>query len=121
MSASLLRELCSRLLERRGGFQVRSVFIPFTKLDVYLGLGLRVDGERFELFKKDIDCHTRRLFNTINVSVHNVYEELEKRLKGHKVVDICKLYILLRLSEFFFPNRSEKVHVRLLKLLDNLS
>ncbi|WVZ02890.1 hypothetical protein V8G54_023696, partial [Vigna mungo] len=63
MSKTLLRELCNRWLERRGGIQVRSAFIPFTKLDVCLGLEVKVDGERFKLFKEDVDSHTGRLFD----------------------------------------------------------
>ncbi|BAT79024.1 hypothetical protein VIGAN_02181600, partial [Vigna angularis var. angularis] len=51
MSRTLLIELCSRWSERRGGFEVRSVFIPFTKLNVCLGLGVRVNGDMFKLFK----------------------------------------------------------------------
>ncbi|KAG2396509.1 uncharacterized protein HKW66_Vig0227840 [Vigna angularis] len=86
MSRTLLRELCSRWLERRGGIQFRYAFIPFTKLDVCLGLEVRVDEERFELFKEDVDSHTRRLFDRTDVCLGNVYEELEKRLKGTKVV-----------------------------------
>ncbi|WVY97039.1 hypothetical protein V8G54_029190 [Vigna mungo] len=70
-----------------GGFEVRSVFIPFTKLDVCLGLGVRVNGEMFKLFKEEVDCHIRRLFDTIDESVHNVYEQLQKRIKGDEVAD----------------------------------
>lgn len=91
LSRRLLRELCSKWLEKRGGIQVRYAFIPFTKLDVCLGLEVRVDGERFELFKEDVDSHTRRLFNRTDVCLGNVYEELEKCLKGTKVVGVRRL------------------------------
>ncbi|XP_052723828.1 uncharacterized protein LOC128193765 [Vigna angularis] len=121
MSRTLLLELCSRWSERRGGFEVRSVFIPFTKLDLCLGLGVRVNGEMFKLFKDEVDCHTRRLFDTIDVSVHNVYEEIQKHIKGDEVSDVCRLYLLLGLSEFFFPNRGGKVPLGLFELLDDLS
>ncbi|KAG2375656.1 uncharacterized protein HKW66_Vig0161900 [Vigna angularis] len=91
MSRTLLLELCSRWSERRGGFEVRSVFIPFTKLDLCLGLGVRVNGEMFKLFKDEVDCHTRRLFDTVDVSVHNVYEEIQKHIKGDEylVSSLC--------------------------------
>ncbi|WVZ19414.1 hypothetical protein V8G54_006736 [Vigna mungo] len=49
---------------------------------------VRVNGEMFKLFKEEVDCHTRRLFDTIDVSVHNVYEQLQNRIKGDEVADI---------------------------------
>ncbi|WVZ19162.1 hypothetical protein V8G54_006484, partial [Vigna mungo] len=114
-------QLCSTWLERRGGFEVRCVFIPFTKLDVCLCLGVRVNGQMFKLFKDEVDCHSRRLFDTSDVSVENVYEQLQNRLKGDEVDDVCRLYIMLGLSEFLFPNRGGKVHLGLFELVDDLS
>ncbi|WVZ21539.1 hypothetical protein V8G54_008861, partial [Vigna mungo] len=60
MSRTLLSKLCSRRLQRRSGFQVRFVFIPFIKLDVCLGLRAIIHGEMFQWFTKLIvilgDC-----------------------------------------------------------------
>ncbi|WVZ02384.1 hypothetical protein V8G54_023190, partial [Vigna mungo] len=121
MCRKLVLQLCNTWLERRGGFEVRSIFIPFTKLDVCLGLGVRVNGEMFKLFKEEVDCHTRRLFDTNDVSVDNVYEQLQNCIKGGEVADVCRLYLLLGLSEFLFSNRGGKVHLGLFQLLDDLS
>ncbi|WVZ24159.1 hypothetical protein V8G54_002703 [Vigna mungo] len=121
MCRKLVLQLCNTWLERRGGFEVRSIFIPFTKLDVCLGLGVRGNGEMFKLFKEEVDCHTRRLFDTNDVSVDNVYEQLQNCIKGGEVADVCRLYLLLGLSEFLFPNRGGKVHLGLFELLDDLS
>ncbi|BAT92299.1 hypothetical protein VIGAN_07099500 [Vigna angularis var. angularis] len=121
MSRTLLIELCSRWSERRGGFEVRSVFIPFTKLDICLGLGVRVNGDMFKLFKEEVDCYSRRLFDTNDVTIHHVYEELQKHIKGDEVADVCRLYLLLGLTEFLFPNRGGKVHFGLFELLDDFS
>ncbi|WVZ06522.1 hypothetical protein V8G54_019868 [Vigna mungo] len=88
MCRKLVLQLCNTWLERRGGFEVRSIFIPFTKLDVCLGLGVRVNGEMFKLFKEEVDCHTRRLFDTNDVSVDNVYEQLQNCIKGGEVADV---------------------------------
>ena len=40
----LLRELVSRWSETHGGFRVRSLYVPFTPLDVYYTLGLPILG-----------------------------------------------------------------------------
>ena len=40
MSRSLLRQLCTTWVEKRSGFMIRSVFVPFTLLDVCVALGL---------------------------------------------------------------------------------
>lgn len=75
MNKTLLWELCSRWLERGGRFQIRFVFISFTKLYVCLGLRVRIDGEMFELFIEDVDCYIRRLFDKTDVSIKNVYKK----------------------------------------------
>ncbi|KAG2399451.1 uncharacterized protein HKW66_Vig0080670 [Vigna angularis] len=48
----------------------------------------------FKLFKEEVDCHTRRFFDTIDVSVHNVYEELQKRIKGDEVADVITVVLV---------------------------
>ncbi|WVY92807.1 hypothetical protein V8G54_031895 [Vigna mungo] len=49
--------------------------------------GVGVNGQMFKLFKDEVDCHSRRLFDTSDVSVENVYEQLQNRLKGDEVDD----------------------------------
>ena len=51
LSRILLRVLCSRWVEKSQDFAVRSTFIPFILLDVCLGLGLKVVGEKIDLTK----------------------------------------------------------------------
>jgi len=82
MSNILLRELCLRWVERRGGFFIRYVFVPFTLLDVCVSLDLRVAGQNIELCNEDNDCHTSTIFRSRNVSVCIIYDELMKRLNG---------------------------------------
>ena len=123
MSKTLLRELCFRWVERRGGFWLRSVFVPFTQLDVCVSLGLRVAGENIDLGNNNIDCQTRTIFHSTNVSVDMIYDELIKRANGSKqcsVDEFCRLYILLGLSEFLLPNRSGRVFSGLFKIVDNI-
>jgi len=123
MSKTLLRELCFRWVERRGGFWLRSVFVPFTQLDVCVSLGLRVAGENIDLGNNNIDCQTRTKFHSTNVSVDMIYDELIKRANGSKqcsVDEFCRLYILLGLSEFLLPNRSGRVFSGLFKIVDNI-
>jgi len=62
ISRILLRELCTRWVEKRGGFIIGSVFVPFTLLDVYVTLGLRVGGLDVDLEYKNVDSHCRILF-----------------------------------------------------------
>ncbi|BAT74893.1 hypothetical protein VIGAN_01266600 [Vigna angularis var. angularis] len=75
----------------------------------------------FKLFKEEVDCYSRRLFDTNDVTIHHVYEELQKHIKGDEVADVCRLYLLLGLTEFLFPNRGGKVHFGLFELLDDFS
>jgi len=117
MSNTLLRELCLRWVERRGGFLIQYVFVPFTLLDVCVSLGFRVAGQNIELCNEDTDCHTRTIFRSRNVSVRMIYDELMKRLNGS---NDCTLYILLGLSEFLFPNQTGTGFSGLFKIVDNI-
>jgi len=51
LSHCLLRELCSRWVERSHGFAVKSTLVLFIVLDVFLGIGLKVVGEKIDLAK----------------------------------------------------------------------
>ena len=51
LSCCLLRELCTRWVERSHGFGVSSTAVPFTLLDVCLGIGLRVVGDKLDFEK----------------------------------------------------------------------
>jgi len=59
----LLRELCCRWVERSHGFVVSSTVVPFTMLDVCLGIGLRVVGDKFDLAKIESNCKSRSFFS----------------------------------------------------------
>jgi len=120
MSRSLLRQLCTTWVEKRGGFMIRSVFVPFTLLDVCVALGLQVAGLDVDLDYENQDSHCRSLFSCGIVKVNMVYDELVRCQSDGRSEDFCKLYILLGLSEFLFPNRMGNVYTGLFHIVDNL-
>ena len=115
-----VKELCCRFVEKKCGFENRSEFVFFTLLDVCVGIGLRVGGENLVLEKESSDSQLRSLFGSNRVIITMIYEELLKRLNDSTtVVDVCKLYILLGLSEFFLPKINGIVHNGLFSVVDN--
>jgi len=63
---------------------------------------LRIAGEKVDLEKESSDSQLRSLSGSNRVIITMIYEELLKRVNDSIVVDFCKLYTLLGLSEFFF-------------------
>jgi len=51
ISRRVVRQLSCRLVEKNCGFQIKSQVISFTLIDVCIGLGLRVAGEKVDLEK----------------------------------------------------------------------
>lgn len=72
ISRTLLSQLSFRWVESRGAFKIRSVFVPFSLLDVCLGLGLRVVGEKVDLEDNYVGSHCRALFSTKHVYLNMV-------------------------------------------------
>jgi len=120
ISRKFLKELCTRWIERRGGFLIRSVFVPLSLLDVSIGLGLGVSREDVELESEHVDSYCRSLFICGIVKVNMVFDEVVKCHSHGRVDEFCKLYILLGLSEFLFPNRMRNVYSGLFNIVDNL-
>ena len=73
-------------------------------LDVCVGLGLHVFGVDVELENENVDSCCKSLFTCGIVKVKMVFDELLKCHTDGKVDEFCKLYILLGLFEFLFPN-----------------
>jgi len=107
-------------LEKRGGFMIGCVFVSFTLLDVYVALGFRVCGLDVDLECENDDSECRSLFGGGIVKVSMVYDQLVRCEADGRPGDFCKLYILLGLSEFLFPNRMGNVYPGLFQLVDNL-
>ncbi|XP_068488704.1 uncharacterized protein [Phaseolus vulgaris] len=120
MSRTLLRELCSRWVERRQSFLIRCEVVPLSLVDVCLGLGLRVVGEKIDLHKAADESHTKTLFESNNINVKMIFDEIMKFDNDGCIEDFCRLYILLCLSEFLLPNRMGIVHSGLFSVLDDL-
>jgi len=120
ISRKVLKELCTRWIERRGGFLIRFVFVPLSLLDVSVGLGLGVSGEDIELESEHVDSFCRSLFNCGIVKVKMVFDEVVKCHSHGTVDEFCKLYILLGLSKFLFPNKMGNVYSGLFNIVDNL-
>jgi len=120
LSRCLLRELCTRWVERSHGFLVSSRVVPFSLLDVCLGIGLRVVGDKFDLEKTKKNCKSRSFFKSSHVSVKMIYDEIVKHCSECSMDDFCRLYILLGMSKILFPSRMGFVPGGLFRVVDDL-
>ena len=59
LSHNLLRDLCSRWVEKSHNFAISSTHVPFTMLDGCLDIGLRVVGEKIGLAETEKKCERR--------------------------------------------------------------
>ena len=121
ISRNLLSVLCYRWVERRGDFAIGREVVEFILLDVCLGLGLRVLGEKIDISDDDEDNDCRKLFCSEKIDVKMIYEFLlEYDNDGGSIELFISLYILLGISEFLLPNRDGIVFPKIFKLEDDL-
>ena len=119
MRRMLVKELCFKFVEKDCGFKIGFEVVSFTLLDVCVGLGLRVCGQKVDIEKETSDGNLRSFFGSNRVNITMLYDELLKHVNDSVVVDFCKLYILLGLCEFFLPNTKGIVHDGLFSVVDN--
>ena len=120
ISRKLLSLLCYNWVERRGGFRIGQV-VEFNLLDVCLGLGLRVLGERIDLNETISDSDTLNIFGGQTVTVELIYDYLLKYDDDVGGVELfCRIYILLGISEFLLPNKKGIVFPIIFKLVDDI-
>ncbi|XP_027922913.1 protein MAINTENANCE OF MERISTEMS-like [Vigna unguiculata] len=121
ISRKLLSLLCYNWVERRGGFRIGGQVVEFNLLDVCLGLGLRVLGERIDLNETISDSDTLNLFGGQTVTVELIYHYLLKYDYDVGGVEVfCRIYILLGISEFLLPNKKGIVFPIIFKLVDDI-
>ena len=105
ISRNVLSQLCIKWVERRGGFDVGGEVVDFSLLDVCLGLGLRVVGEKIDLNEEVVESETWNTFGRQRVDVKLISDFLMKFDDDVGDVELsCKLYILLGISEFLLSN-----------------
>ena len=121
ISRNLLCELSNVWVESRGGFMINSKFVAFKLLDVCIGLGLRVYGDRIDLEEVGVDSVCRKKFSEKKVTITMLYNYLLTECECLDVEDYYRLYILLGISEFLLPNRNGIVFVSLFRIVDDLS
>ena len=121
ISRKLLSLLCYNWVERRGGFRIGGQVVEFNLLDVCLGLGLRVLGERIDLNETISDSDTLNIFGGQTVTVELIYYYLLKYDDDVGGVELfCRIYILLGISEFLLPNKKGIVFPIIFKLVDDI-
>ena len=111
ISRKLLCELINVWVESRGGFMINSEFVSFKLLDVCVGLGLRVYGDKIDLEEVGVDSVCRKKFFEKKVTISMVYNYLLSECERLDVEDYCRLYILSDIYEFLLPNRNGTVFV----------
>lgn len=103
-------------MESKGDFLINSELVAFKLLDVSLGLGLRVYGDRSDLEDVHVESVCRKKFSQKKVTVTVIYKFLLKHCESLDVKEFCRLYILLGIYEFLLTNRNGIVFLTLLKL-----
>ncbi|XP_027932997.1 uncharacterized protein LOC114188629 [Vigna unguiculata] len=121
ISRNVLSHLCCRWVERRGGFDVGGAVVEFSLLDVCLGLGLRVVGEKIDLNEEVVDSETWNTFGRQRVDVKFIYDFLMKFDDDVGDVELfCKLYVVLGISEFLLGSKKGCVFPVIFKVVDDM-
>jgi len=121
ISRKLLSLLCYNWVKRRGGFHIGGQVVEFNLLDVCLGLGLRVLGERIDLNETILDSDSLNIFGGETVIVKLIYDYLLKYDDDVGGVEVfCRIYILLGISEFLLPNKKGSVFPIIFKIVDDM-
>lgn len=119
ISEVLLGELAKRWDENRGGFRMQNRIVSFTPLDVCFALGLRIVGENVK-YGEDPKSDTKKLFEGRPITVGTIFEKLMKLRSDEDVENFCRLYILLGLAEFYFPNTARSGWIKMLDDIQSL-
>jgi len=121
ISRNVLSHLCSRWVERRGGFDVGGEVVEFSLLDVCLGLGLRMVGEKIDLNEEVVESETWNTFGRQRVDVKFIYDFLMKFDDDVGDVELfCKLYVVLGISEFLLASKKGCVFPVIFKVVDDM-
>ncbi|QCE03607.1 hypothetical protein DEO72_LG8g1632 [Vigna unguiculata] len=121
ISRNVLSQLCIKWVERRGGFDVGGEVVDFSLLDVCLGLGLRVVGEKIDLNEEVVESETWNTFGRQRVDVKLIYDFLMKFDDDVGDVELfCKLYVVLGISEFLLASKKGCVFHVIFKLVDDM-
>ena len=94
--------------------------VNLCRLDVCLGVALRVTGTKIDLRKTRIIYRIRSFFEEGDVTLEMIYSEILKCDNGISSEDFCKLYILLGLSKKTLPTEMGLVHDGLFNIVDDL-
>jgi len=121
ISKNLLSHLCYKWIESRSDFDVGGQVVEFNLLDVCLGLGLRVLGERIDLNETIVNSDSWNIFEGEIVNVKLIYDYLLKFDDDVGGVEVfCRMYILLRISEFLLPNEKGIVFPIIFQIVDDM-
>ncbi|XP_052725413.1 uncharacterized protein LOC128194272 [Vigna angularis] len=119
---NILSDLLIRWDDDRGGFSFRDKFVEFKEIDVSLSLGLGLVGEQIKLNENKLsESHCRKYFGDGKYELDLVYEFILKQHKKLPSIDVCRLYILVAISEVLFPNRSRTIFPILFEIVDRIS
>jgi len=121
ISRTVLSQLCIKWVERRGGFDVGGEVVDFSLLDVCLGLGLTVVGEKIDLNEEVVESETWNTFGRQRVYVKLIYDFLMKFDDDVGDVELfCKLYVVLGISEFLLASKKGCVFPVIFKIVDDM-
>ena len=121
ISRNVLSQLCIKWVERRGGFDVGGEVVDFSLLDVCLGLGLRVVGEKIDLNEEVVESETWNTFGRQRVDFKLIYDFLMKFDDDVGDVELfCKLYVVLGISEFLLASKKGCVFPVIFKIVDDM-
>ncbi|BAT74063.1 hypothetical protein VIGAN_01165400 [Vigna angularis var. angularis] len=106
LGRNILSDLLERWDDERGGFWFGEKFVELKEVDVTLSLGLGLVGEPIMLNEKTLeksDCRKYFAKGNGKYELQVIYEFILKKHKKLPSVDVCRLYILVGISEILLP------------------
>ncbi|XP_022634551.1 uncharacterized protein LOC111241305 [Vigna radiata var. radiata] len=124
LGRNILSDLLQRWDDERGGFCFGDKYVELKELDVTLSLGLGLDGEQINLKEKRVgksDCRKHFAKANGNYDLQVIYDFILKKHKKLPSLDVCRLYILVGISNILLPNRTKTIFPILFEIVDKIN
>lgn len=117
----LFKEMLIRWVGRNDCFVLKQTLVPFTVADVCIGLGLGVGGIDVT-FDDELVGVVCQGFCSNSFTVKDVIRRIELLIENNimNVDYVCRLYILLCFTVFYFPRHSKAITNMPFTCLDNI-
>ncbi|WVY92330.1 hypothetical protein V8G54_037844 [Vigna mungo] len=121
---NILSDLLIRWVDERGGFLFGEKLVEFNEVDVTLSLGLSLVGDKINLNDNNLlesQCQDYFDKRKGKYELDMIYEFALKNHKKLPCLDVCKLYILVGISDVLLPSRRRTVIPIMFEIVDRIS